>query len=59
MSRRKSTSRAKLGAASKEEWMRLWKQHFENLLGKPPDVTDDPIAKIISNQQDIKQGQLT
>ena len=30
-----------------------------NLLGKPPKVTDEPIAKIISNQQDIKLGQFT
>ena len=35
------------------------KQHFENLLGKPPKVTDEPITKIICNQIDIKQGQFT
>ena len=35
----------------------MWKQHFENLLGKPSYVTDEPITKIISNQLDIKLGQ--
>ena len=31
--------------------------HFENLLGKPPIVTHEPI--IISNQLDNKLGQFT
>ena len=42
-SRRKSTVRAKLKAASQEEQIHLWKQHFENLLGRPLKVTDEPI----------------
>ena len=54
ISRRKSTVRAKLKATSQEELICLWKQHFENLLRKHPRVTDKPIAKIISNQLDIK-----
>ena len=58
VSRRKNTARAKPKAAS-EEQIHLWKQHFKNLLGKPPKVTDKPFAKIISNQLDIKQGQFT
>ena len=57
--RRKSTERAKLKAASKEVGIHLWKQHIENLCGKPPKVTDEPIAKIISNQQGIKLGKFT
>ena len=36
VSRRKSTARAKLKAASQEEWIQLWKQHFKNLLEKSP-----------------------
>ena len=59
MSRRKSTARAKLKVASQEEKIHLWKQHFKNLLGKHPKVTDKPISKIISNQLDIKLGQFT
>ena len=52
-------SRAKLKATNQDEWIHLWKQHFENLLGKPPIVTHEPITKIISNQIDIKLGQFT
>ena len=59
VSRRKSTARAKLKADSQEERIQLWKQHFENLLGRPPKVTHEPITKIISNQIDIKLGQFT
>ena len=55
--RRESTARAKLKAASSEERIHLWKQHLENLLGKPPKFTDEPIPKIISNQLDTKLGQ--
>ena len=32
------------------------KTTFENLLGKPPKDTDEPITKIISHQLDIKLG---
>ena len=59
MSRRKSTAKAKLKAISQEERIHVWKQHFENLVGKPPKVTNEPITKIISNQLDIKLGQFT
>ena len=58
VSRRKSTARAKLKAASQEERIHLWK-HFENLFGKPPKVTEEPVTKIIGNQLDIKLGQFT
>ena len=54
MSRKKNTARAKQRAASQEERIHLWKQHFENLLGNPPKVTDEPITEIICYQQDIK-----
>ena len=54
VSRSKSTARAKLKAASQEERIHLWKQHFRNLLGKPPKVTGEPITKVLSNQLDIK-----
>ena len=35
----------------------MWKEHFKNLLGNSPKITDKPIKKIINNQQDIKLGQ--
>ena len=51
--------KAKLKATSQEERIYMWKQHFENLLRKPPKVMHKPITKIISNQLDIKLGQFT
>ena len=38
VSRRKSTAKAKLKAANQQERIKLWKQHFENLLGNPPKI---------------------
>ena len=39
VSRRKSTAKAKMKAANQQERIKLWKQHFEKLLGNPPKVT--------------------
>ena len=50
VSRRKSTAKAKLKAANQQERIKLWKQHFENLLRNPPKVTHEPITRIISKQ---------
>ena len=58
-SRRKSTAKAKLKAANQQERIKLWKQHFENLLGNPPKVTHEPITRIICKQLDIKLGLFT
>ena len=54
VSRRKSTAKAKLKAANQQERIKLWKQHFENLLGNPLKVTHEPITRIISKQLNIK-----
>ena len=59
MSRRKSTVKVKLKAINQQERIKLWKQHFENLLGNPPKVTHEPIKRIISKQLDIKLGPFT
>ena len=59
VSRRKNTAKAKLKAANQQERIKLWKQHFENLLGNPPKVTHEPITRIISKQLDIKLGPFT
>ena len=59
VSRRKSTAKAKMKAANQQERIKLWKQHFENLLGNPPEVTQEPITRIISKQLDIKLGPFT
>ena len=57
--RRKNTAKAKLKAANQQERIKLWKQHFENLLGNPPKITHEPITRIISKQLDIKLGPFT
>ena len=54
VSRRNSTAKAKLKATRQQDQIHLWKQHFENLLGNPPEVTYEPIKRIISKQLDIK-----
>ena len=59
VSRRKNTAKAKLKAANQQERINLWKQHFENLLGNPPKITQEIITRIISRQLDIKQGPFT
>ena len=59
VSGRKSTTKAKLKPANQQERIKLWKQHFENLLGNPPKVTHEPITRIISKQLDIKLGPFT
>ena len=59
VSRRKSTAKAKLKARNQQDRIKLWKQHFENLQGSPPKVTQEPIIRIISKQLDIKQGEFT
>ena len=53
MSERKSPAKVKLNATSQEERIHQRKQHFENLLGKLPKFTHEPITKkLISDQQD-------
>ena len=59
VNRRKNTVKAKLKATNQQERIKLWKQHFENLLGYPPKVTHEPITRIISKQLDIKLGPFT
>ena len=59
VSRRKNTAKAKLKAANQQERIKLWKQHFENLLGNPPKITHEQITRIISKQLDIKLGPFT
>ena len=59
VSRRKSTTKAKLKAANQQERIKLWKQDFENLQGNPPKVMHEPITRIISKELDIKLGPFT
>ena len=45
---RERTSRAKLKAASQKERTQMGNEHFKNLLGYSPKVTDKPITNIIN-----------
>ena len=54
VSRKKSTSRAKLKAASQKERLKKWKTHFKNLFGNPLKITDKSIKEILNSQLDIK-----
>ena len=54
VSRRKSIVQAKLKTTSQQERIHLWKQRFESLLGNPPNITHEPITRIIRKQLDIK-----
>ena len=46
--KRKSTAKAKLKPANQQERIKLWKQHFKNMLENPQKVTHEPITRIIS-----------
>ena len=58
VSRRKSTTKPKLKATSQQDQIHLWKQHFENLLGNPLEVTHEPITRIISKLGPFTQEEL-
>ena len=59
VSRRKNTAKAKLKAGNQQERIKLWKQHFENLLGNPLKITHEPITRIFCKQLNIKLGPFT
>ena len=56
---RKNANKAKIKASSNQERTLLWKQHFQNLLGKPPNIIDREIEQIIPQELDIKKGNFT
>ena len=56
VSRRNTTAKAKLKSTNQQERIKQWKQDFQNLLGKPPKVTHEPITRIICKQLEIKLG---
>ena len=59
VSRRNSTAKVKLKATNQQEWIKQWKQHFQNLLGNLPNVTHETITRIIRKQLSIKLGPFT
>ena len=54
ISGRKSTNKAKLKASSQDERLKLWQNHFQDLLGKPPVIKEERIAPVITVQLNIK-----
>ena len=56
---RKSSNASKIKAATPAERTLIWNKHFEDLLGKPPVVTDHIITPIISKELNIKKGNFT
>ena len=56
ISGRKSANTAKLKASSEEERLKLWKKHFEDLLGTAPKIKDTPITPVVSTLLNIKTG---
>ena len=56
ISGRKSANTAKLKANSEEERLKLWKKHFEDLLGSAPKVKEAPITPVVSSLLNIKTG---
>ena len=59
ISGRKSTATSKIRATSQEERLKKWKDHFHNLLGKQPKVTNATIRRIVNHELDIKRGNFT
>ena len=55
--RKKKTTKAKIKASSQKYHINKWKNHFQNLLGKSPTVSDRAIEKIIDQELPIKTGQ--
>ena len=53
--RRKST-KTKIKASNQEERLKKWMNHFQNLLGKSPIVSDSTIEKVIEHELEIKTG---
>ena len=48
--RQKGNKQGKVMADNPAERVKLWEDHFVNLLGKPPETTNiEPISKIVEN----------
>ena len=54
---RRSTNSAKLKASNQEERVKLWKKHFQDLLGKPPQTDEQTeIVNIVADELKIRNG---
>ena len=53
---RKKSTKAKIKASNQEERLKKWMNHFQNLLGKSPIVSNSTIEKVIQHELEIKTG---
>ena len=53
---RKKSTKAKIKASNQEERLKKWMNHFQNLLGKSPIVSDSTIEKVIEHELEKKTG---
>ena len=51
---RKKSTKAKIKASNQEERLKKWMNHFQNLLGKSPIVSDSTIEKNIEQELETK-----
>jgi hypothetical protein len=56
ISGRRGANTAKLKATSEEERLKLWKKHFEDLLGSTPKIKESTITPVVSTLLNIKTG---
>ena len=54
ISGRKNTNKSKLKANSQSERLDKWKEHFQNLLGNTPSISNNEIERIVNEILDIK-----
>ena len=59
VSGRKTSNKAKLKASSEQERLKLWKEHFQSLLGSNTTDNDTQINQISERELDIKKGDFT
>lgn len=56
ISRRKNTQQSKVKAKSQEEHLHLCKKYFQDLLGKPPIISEKAMTPVISQKLKIRKG---
>ena len=59
ISGRKSSNRGKLKASNQDERVKLWQQHFQDLLSKPPVISEEEITPVFTEELNIKKGLFT
>ena len=52
----KKSTKAKIKASNQEERLKKWMNHFQNLLGKSPILSDSTIEKVVKYDLKIKTG---